>query len=231
MNKQLSQRLSACLNALSSFKTIADIGTDHAYLPCIGITQNIIDKAIAIDVIDGPLEMARRTINSYGLEKVIELRKGSGLAPLKIGEVEAANIAGMGGNLIAKLITDNLEIAKSLKMLALQPQGAELNLRKTLNDNRFEILNEVILEDEGLIYIVISARYNEDTLPLTDEQLQFGPTLLKNPQATLFQKKWLNEVSAIKKMLKKIPDHNPKRSYFQQELLMINEVLNRGKSE
>ena len=221
----LSKRLSACLDALSSLSRIADIGTDHAYLPCFGISHGIIDSAIAIDVIDGPLMQARATIADYGLADKIELRKGSGLQPLSIGEVDGVNIAGMGGKLIAKLILDSLDVAKSMQLLALQPQAGEAVLRRTLFENGFAIINEQLLEEEGLIYTIMTVKPDDNSPDFSELDIEFGPLLRQNPANDLFQKKWQLELAKIDEALMRIPADNTRRHDFEQRKKMIMAVL------
>lgn len=226
MNKKLSKRLSACLSALSSHTRIADIGTDHAYLPCYGVANGLIESAIAIDVIDGPLMQAKATIADYGLSDKIELRKGSGLEPLLVGEVEAVNIAGMGGKLIAQLILASLPVAKSLKTLVLQPQAGEYYLRHVLITNGFSIANEQLIEDEGIIYTIITAIPSLNRLSLGEEDIFFGPFLRLKPKCPLFQKKWQDEIYKIDEVLAKIPTDNERREIFIKRKAAIMEVIN-----
>lgn len=226
MNKKLSRRLSACLDALSSLSRIADIGTDHAYLPCYGITNGIIDSAIAIDVIDGPLVQAKRTIADYGLAEKIELRKGSGLEPLVIGEVEGVNIAGMGGKLISQLLRDCLPIAKSMKKLVFQPQGGEAILRRTLYENNFAIIDELLLEEDGIIYTIITTQPSQN-VEFTELDITFGPVLRKRVSDKLFIKKWSKEMIAIDEVLSKIPAGNERRVEFIKKQQLIKDVLAR----
>ena len=224
MNKKLSRRLSACLDALSSLSRCADIGTDHAYLPCYGVANGMIDSAIAIDVIDGPLVQAKRTILDYGLADKIELRKGSGLEPLEVGEVEGVNIAGMGGKLISQLLLDSLPIAKSMKILALQPQGGEFILRKTLFEHDFVIINEQLIEEEGIIYTIITAEPSNNS-EFSELDLVFGPILRQNVKDELFIKKWNQEIIAIDEILSKIPEGNERRAEFERRKQRIRDVL------
>ena len=224
MSKKLSKRLSACLDALSSLSRIADIGTDHAYLPCYAIANGIIDSAIAIDVIDGPLTQAKRTIADYGVADKIELRKGSGFAPLSIGEVEGVNLAGMGGKLITQLVKDSLLIAKSMKLLVFQPQGGELILRRTLSENDFAVINEQLLEEDGIIYTVITAKPNKPS-KFSDLDLTFGPILRQNVEDELFIRRWHQEMTAIDDILSIIPEGNERIAEFEQKKQLIKDVL------
>ena len=224
MNKKLSKRLSACLDALSSLSRIADIGTDHAYLPCYGISKGIIDSAIAIDVIDGPLAQALQTITDYGLVDRIELRKGSGFEPLEIGEASGVVIAGMGGKLISQLLDGGLPIAKSMEILAFQPQGGESILRRTLYENDFEIVNEQLVEESGIVYTIITALPSSN-IEFVELDILFGPVLRQNVKDELFIKKWSLEITKIDYILKNMPAGNERRDRFEQERNLIKEVL------
>jgi len=221
--KKLSKRLSACLDALFPLKRIADIGTDHAYLPCHGIATTKLDSAIAIDVIDGPLMQARATIKDYGLQEQIEVRKGSGLEPLVIGEVEGVVIAGMGGKLIAQLLLDSLEVAKSMKKLVLQPQSGESTLRRTLFDNNFSIIGEELLEEDGIIYTIITAQLGKQDFDELD--IRFGPMLRMNQTCPHFIAKWQRELIAVDDVLNKIPVGHSKRSEFEEKKRLIKGVV------
>ena len=225
MSRKLSKRLSACLNALSSLSRIADIGTDHAYLPCYGISEGLIDSAIAIDVIDGPLMQARRTIADYGLTNKVEVRKGSGLEPLSIGEVEGVNMAGMGGKLISQLLLDGLPTAKSMKVLVFQPQGGEPILRRTLQENGFTISGEQLLEEDGIIYTIITATPSKENNQFSDLDVMFGPVLRQNVKDQLFIKKWQQELLAINQIMSKIPEGNERRTEFKLKKQQIEDVL------
>jgi tRNA (adenine22-N1)-methyltransferase len=225
MNKKLSKRLSACLDALSSLSRIADIGSDHAYLPCYGIAAGIIDSAIAIDVIDGPLAQAKATIADYGLADKIELRKGSGLEPLSIAEVEGVNIAGMGGKLISQLLQDSLTLAKSMKKLVFQPQGGEATLRMMLDENNFAITNEQLLEEDGIIYTIMTAIPVKESHHLSALDVMFGPVLRKNIKDELFVQKWSQELAAIDEIIRKIPEGNARKEDFGQKKQLIKDVL------
>ena len=223
--KKLSKRLSACLDALSPLSSIADIGTDHAYLPCFGVSNGILERAIAIDVIDGPLRQARATIADYGLAEKIELRKGSGLQPLAVGEVDGVNIAGMGGKLIAQLLQDSLPVAKSMKRLVLQPQTGEATLRRTLFENDFAIVDEQLLEEDGLIYTIIIAEPRPSGTEFTELDVEFGPILRRDVANQLFRQKWQHELDKIDEALGRIPADNPRRTEFEQRKQLIKGVL------
>ena len=225
MGRKLSKRLSACLDALSSLSRIADIGTDHAYLPCYGVAHGTLDSAIAIDIIDGPLAQAKRTVADYGLADKVELRKGSGLEPLDVGEVEGVNIAGMGGKLISQLLKDSLPVAKSMEILVFQPQGGEPILRQTLSESDFTIIDELLLEEDGIVYSVITAKPKRSDAQCNCLDWQFGPVLRQHVEDELFIKKWTAEMVSIEGALSRIPEGHPNRIKFETKQQLIKDVL------
>ena len=101
---QLSERLQAVADFVTPQSRLADVGTDHAYVPIYLAEKKIISRAIAMDVVDGPLQRARENIAVHRLEAVIETRKSDGLEALKPGEADTVVIAGMGGLLICRIL-------------------------------------------------------------------------------------------------------------------------------
>lgn len=156
---ELSNRLNKLINLCDQCNTIADVGTDHGYIPINLIKRGVCNLSIASDINSHPVERAKTNVKSYGLEKKIKCKKGSGLNTIKDEEVQGVIIAGMGGNLIKEILMENLCIVKSLQYLVLQPtQNAEV-LRKYLYNNDFEILDEEMCIDEDIYYEFFKIRY------------------------------------------------------------------------
>jgi len=228
MKNKLSQRLQICLEALRPLKTMADIGTDHAYLPCIGILSKQLQKAVAIDIAPGPLKQAQMTIQSYGYEASIETRLGSGLKPLVPGEVEGAVIAGMGGRLIGDILRESKEVVQSLSRLVLQPNMAAHFVREALRDLGVPIVDEHIVLEDGHVYEVIVARPvdgNQKTVNNSQADIKFGPILRLNPKHPAFASKWQGELEKIEIALKNLPPFHEKREPFEHERQLIKDVL------
>lgn len=143
----ISPRLQAIANNIISGLSLADIGTDHAYLPAYLLLNKQIPKAIASDIKQGPLNKAQETVDEFQLQD-IELRLGGGLSTLREGEVEQITIAGMGGEMIAKILDDHQAISSNLRRLVLQPMGQVDELRKYLNNNGFKIILEEICSEK-----------------------------------------------------------------------------------
>jgi len=169
----LSPRLAAAAAYICSGAPLADIGTDHAYLPAYLIQTGIIPRAIAADILPGPLEAARATVAAAGLVDLIDLRLGNGLSVLQPGEVNSASICGMGGPLIADILAAGP--LAGIERLVLQPMGGEESLRRWLESNGWRLLDEQLVEDAGRIYVVLAAE--PGSMALTPEEAFIGPHL------------------------------------------------------
>lgn len=156
----ITPRLKSILDIVET-KTIADVGTDHAYIPIRLAEEGRITKAIACDKNEGPLKIAKENIKRYNFEKIIDTRCGDGLKPLLINEVETIIIAGMGGKLIGNIIEDSLDIAMETELI-LQPMNAQYELRKRLEELNFEIVNEYLSKEGFKVYNLLKVRYNKN---------------------------------------------------------------------
>ena len=121
---------------------LADIGTDHGYVPISLVQRKKIKKAIAMDVNKGPLKRAEEHIREAQLEEYIETRLSDGVKKLEVGEVNSILIAGMGGDLVIRIIKNGMEVCRSVDELILQPQSELGKVRKFLRENNFEIIDE-----------------------------------------------------------------------------------------
>lgn len=139
-------------------KTLADIGTDHAYVPIMACLRGLVERAIACDLRPGPLATARENIGEYHLEERIVTRLGDGLTPISPGEADCIVIAGMGGLRIAGILEEGLETARSAQRILLQPQHDLPLLRKQLHIMGFAITDETMLCEDGRFYTVMSVQ-------------------------------------------------------------------------
>ncbi|MDM8143806.1 tRNA (adenine(22)-N(1))-methyltransferase [Megamonas hypermegale] len=172
----LGLRLQTVADFVPRGSVIADIGTDHGYLPIELIKSGKCTKAVAADVNEGPLFAAKRSVRAAGLCAQIDIRLGSGLAVLQTGEVDIAIFCGMGGNLIRQLLIDSPAVVNSLKGLILQPQQGYSALRRYLYEIGWHIEDEAIAKEDGRIYQVIYAVPGSAPLP-SEIELEIGPVL------------------------------------------------------
>ena len=146
---ELSKRLQAVASLVSDGYRLADIGTDHAFIPISLTESGRIPGAVAMDVNRGPLLRAQANIREHGQEKRIGIRISDGFAVLKQGEVDSAVIAGMGGPLMIRILKDGESVVRSLKECILQPQSEIEKVRAFLLEEGFFFLEEDMVEEEG----------------------------------------------------------------------------------
>ena len=149
---QLSLRLSAIADLVTEGNRLVDVGCDHGYLPVYLIQQKKIPSAIAMDVRKGPLSRAQEHIRQYGLEEYIQTRLSDGLEGLKAGEGDTLVIAGMGGPLMERILTDGRSVRNSFSELILQPQSDIPHFRRFIQSEGWEITEEKMVEEDGKFY-------------------------------------------------------------------------------
>ncbi|MBO6305204.1 MAG: SAM-dependent methyltransferase [Selenomonadaceae bacterium] len=181
---QIGERLLKITSFVNQNAKVADIGTDHAKIPIYLTQKNIISYAIASDKNENPLQFAKENIRRFGVKKNIDIRLGDGLKSLKKGEVDTIIIAGMGGGLITKILSDAPNILKEISQLILQPMSEGNILRSWLMENKFLIEDEVLVKEDGKIYEIISAVHG-NMKKLNDAELMFGNIILQNKNELL----------------------------------------------
>jgi tRNA (adenine22-N1)-methyltransferase len=154
---KLSDRLEKICAMISPGERVADIGADHALLPIALFERNITRALILSDIRPGPLEKARAGLARRLPGEIFDIRLGGGLAPLKEGEVDTAVIAGMGGLLIADILSADPEKARSFKRFILQPRNAADKLRVRLAELAFVIDDEALATEGRFICEILCA--------------------------------------------------------------------------
>lgn len=201
---KLTNRLLKIASLVSENKRLADIGTDHGYIPVYLLNEGKINFAILADINKGPLENARSEVKRNKLEDKVDLRLGSGIEVLKKGEVDEVIIAGMGGILICELLEANKEVAYSVDKLILQPMQAQEELRQYLLNNGYEILDECLEKEDFRLYEIIVAKYTGKNTHLEDNiYYEVGKKLIENKDELLVEfvenkiKKYNNIISKL----------------------------------
>ncbi|MBQ3421399.1 MAG: SAM-dependent methyltransferase, partial [Romboutsia sp.] len=183
---KLTDRLLKIASLVTKGKKIADVGTDHGYIPVYLLNKGHVDFAIMADVNKGPLENARSEVRHNNLTDKVDLRLGSGIEVLNENEVDEVIIAGMGGILISELLEAKKSVAHSLDKLILQPMQAQDELRKYLLNNGYEILDEVLVKEDFRIYEIIVAKYTGKNTNVEDEiYYEVGKKLIENNDTLL----------------------------------------------
>ena len=157
---ELSPRLAAIAARVPPGFRLADIGTDHAYLPAYLLLEGTIPSAVASDVNRGPLDRGRETARQAGVEEKIDFRLSDGLNGLEADEADVIVIAGMGGELIARILSEAPWTRE--KLLLLQPMTAQPELRRWLNGNGYRIEGEAVVREGQKLYVILTVRGGTD---------------------------------------------------------------------
>lgn len=238
---QLSKRLSVVANWIPTGSRIADIGSDHAYLPVYLALQGKICYAIAGEVNDGPYERAKEQVERLGLDGVVEVHKGDGLQVIEKDEIDVIIIAGMGGALIRDILEDGKDKLDKIQRLILQPNVAAPLIREWLLKNGWMLLHETVVAEDEHHYEVLAAERGGDVMkPYHEAQIEFpdltietlttvGPYLIKEASSA-FIEKWSSDIEKKKRILKSIGQSTAvesieKRNHLEQEIRRIEEVL------
>lgn len=154
---KLTERLQCLADQIEQNETMADIGTDHGFLPIYLWENEISPKVIMADISAGSLEKARCNCEELYPGQKFDLRLGNGIQILENGEVDAVVIAGMGGKLMTQILEENMEKTRSIKKLVLQPRNGQGKLRYWLVKNNFSIVKESLVREGKYICEIITA--------------------------------------------------------------------------
>lgn len=228
---QLSRRLERVGELVPVGSRLADIGSDHAYLPVALMLQGKIEFAVAGEVVEGPYRSAEKQIRKNGLSEKITVRLADGLdAVMEEDQIDAVSICGMGGTLIRDILEKGRTTGhlNGKELLILQPNVGEQVLRSWLMTQGYTILIEDILEENQKIYEIICAEKRTGNAEYTAKELMFGPLLLQTKDP-VFIKKWQREIkqrrNVVSQLKKSKVDQQQKIAELEQEISCIEEVL------
>lgn len=155
---QLSRRLQAVADMVTDTDCVADVGTDHGYVPIYLVEHGICNRAIAMDIRKGPLQRAQEHIEEHQLGAYIQTRLSDGLAALKRDEAKTIVIAGMGGATMSGILEAGKNVIGPETMLVLQPQSELLEFRQYLGEHGYEVLAEDMVREDGKFYPMMKVR-------------------------------------------------------------------------
>ena len=174
----LSPRLKKIISFINLPAKIADIGTDHAYIPIYLANYSDCSVIIASDYNQDPYYVAQQNVQNAGLEDKVEVRLGSGLSVLDFQEVDTVIIAGMGGQTIKNIVAEDYELAQQLNRIILQPMAGANSLRKWLVEKKFRIQDEGLVAEKDKLYQIITVEPGPMEVE-DDFVLELGPKLLE----------------------------------------------------
>jgi Predicted SAM-dependent methyltransferase len=227
----LSQRLATVAKYVPAGSRLADIGTDHAYLPVHLMKRGMIVGGVAGEVVRGPFENARHEIAREGYTAKLTARLANGLQAIEpTDHIDTVAIAGMGGALITQILTQDFDRLAGVNRLVLQPNVGAMQVREFLMTHGFQLVAEEILAEDGHIYEVLVADRQAHPQIYDEEALRFGPYLLAAPNAA-FVAKWQHEADRTREVLHQVQAAKvvptAKVAALEAELRQIEEVLHR----
>lgn len=225
----LSQRLQAVAKLVPDQARLADIGSDHAYLPANLLLNHRIVYAVAGEVAKGPFENEQSEINKLGLGQQLQARLADGLDAVKDDDqIDTVTIAGMGGSLITQILERGQAHLSSVRRLILQPNVGENRVREWLCQHRWQIMHEELVAEDGHSYEIIMAEPSVCPVFYNQRELLFGPLLLEQA-GSVFHAKWAAEAQRLQKVINNIQqtDQVPTQHLheLQKKQQLIQEVL------
>jgi len=225
----LSPRLAAVADFVPAGARVADIGTDHGWLPIHLVHTRQASSAIAADLRPQPLEGARQRVAHHNLTNRIDTRLGNGLTVLQPGEASVVTIAGMGGRRIVELIAAAPTVVETLDRLVVQPNTEVHRVRQGLRAAGLQLIDESLLFDDGHWYTTLSWTPGSAETEWSEPDLQFGPLLRQraDPQLRRFLGAELTRVARILARARQNGARPESLAVLQQELEAIEHELAR----
>lgn len=215
----LSKRLLFIAGFVDEDMIIADIGSDHGFLTYYLLNEKIISKAFASDNKIGPFTNLKNTFVGFDKSK-IELSLSDGLDYLP-SYVNTLLIAGMGGDLIVKILQKGIEKLKNIDYLILSPHSHLEKVRNFMMKNKYCLIDEGIVHDDKY-YIVLKYRRGEETL--SAKEIEYGPILLKKKEPIFVE--YLIKLLSEKKNLLTVSLSETKLKKIQEEILVLEGIIN-----
>ncbi|WP_117169201.1 tRNA (adenine(22)-N(1))-methyltransferase [Paraliobacillus sediminis] len=228
--KLLSNRLHMVARYLPAKAYFADIGSDHAYLPCYVCSIDPTAFAIAGEINEGPFQSAKNQVKALNLTSQIEVVKGNGLEVIGNYPVRQIVIAGMGGGLIRSILDSGKDKLSKIERIIAQPNVDAHLVREWFSTHHFQLVSEQIVKEDGHIYEILIADNGDGLIGYQDlgKELLFGPHLLREKNEA-FIEKWESEknkrLRVIEQMKQARNINFEKIASFKQEVKEIEEVI------
>ncbi|WP_338982925.1 class I SAM-dependent methyltransferase [Spiroplasma endosymbiont of Othius punctulatus] len=220
----ITPRLLAICKMIKDEESVADIGTDHGYVPIYlkKDTNNSIKKLYASDISEGPLNAARINVNAFGFEKEIQLILGNGIKWINDYKVKINTciIAGLGSNTILNILEDDSD---NIDCYVISCNTSVTPIRKWAKSKRYRIEEETLVDDNDIIYEIIKINKNGGVKIKNKSDIIFGPILRKKKPTKIYFEKWLLEEQRQNDLLVKIP----KKEKKHKQILKYRNILKR----
>lgn len=225
----LSQRLERVAAHIPCGARLADIGSDHAYLPVALMRRGLLSMAVAGEVAATPFHAAQRSVRDNGLEGSISVRLASGLKAIEAQDrIDVISLCGMGGETIRDILEADQARLSGEQRLVLQPNGGEQPLRLWLMEHGYRIVAEEVLRENRFDYEIIVAEPG-GALRYSAEELYFGPLSMRE-RSPAFVAKWQRLLRLKRKTLEGLtkarqPVPEEKARELAEQIGWISELL------
>ena len=220
----LGSRLEAIIDLVPKCGIVADIGTDHAYVPIRLVKNNVASRCIASDLREGPLRIAQGNIDKNSLSHVIETRLGGGLSVIKKDEVDCIIIAGMGGTLIRNILDEGRDVISRDTILIVQPNKYESDVREWFYNNGYDIYKEKLVLEDKRMYNIMCAQFRNTKKQVDPFLYYVGDKLKQDPLYDVYI--W-NMLKKYKRALNAMDNMKDKKSQRREKYEWILEKLQR----
>lgn len=221
----MNKRLETIKSLVEQGSVVADIGTDHAFIPIACIKEGISPKCYACDVIDGPCKIAKANIEEEGLSSQIEVIKSNGFENVPL-DIDCAIIAGMGFGTCREILEDGMEHLYKCKQIIVQVNKDIIDLRRWISEHHFTIMDERLVYDDRFYQVVVfNTNYHSN---YSDLHITFGPFLMKE-RSELFVE-YLNESLNTYMMIESVlPKTDARYPELSQKIQIFSALLNNEK--
>lgn len=222
----LSERMLMAAKMVRKGNAVADIGTDHAYLPAWLVLNGISPSALACDVRKGPLENAKKTVEHYNISDKITLRLSDGFDEIEPFEAQDFIMCGMGGTLMEELVSRVHWLRDKSKRIIVQPQSHAEDIRRYFVENGFEILFEDACTDSGKLYCAMAAEYTGIKQEKSVSYIYSGRlSECRKPEAKKYLENILSRLST-KLEAEKLHGSAENAAYLEKITLELEETIN-----
>lgn len=222
----LSERMLMAAKMVRKGNAVADIGTDHAYLPAWLVLNGISPSALACDVRKGPLENAKKTVEYYNISDKITLRLSDGFDEIEPFEAQDFIMCGMGGTLMEELVSRAHWLRDKSKRIIVQPQSHAEDIRRYFVESGFEILFEDACTDGGKLYCAMAAEYTGIKQEKSVSYIYSGRlSECRKPEAKKYLENILSRLST-KLEAEKLHGSAENAAYLEKITLELEETIN-----
>lgn len=225
---ELSKRLNAVAAMVTSGHVVCDVGCDHGYVSIFLVKTKKCPKVYALDVREGPLERARQHVEAYACTEYIEIIRSDGMKEMPSGIADTLILAGMGGRLVIKILSESMEKIRKMKELVLQPQSEIGLVREFIRKEGFALADEDMVEEDGKYYPVMRAVWNSKTGDFCENNEKqavldkYGPILLAGRHPVL-KEYLLREEILLEEIKRKLEESGGSTEQTKRRRLKLEE--------